>query len=368
MPEKILIVDDDEVLLKWLTQGLEREGFQVMTASTGPKALAAAQVEPKLALMLLDVSLPGMNGYQVAKTLQSQPNTAGIPIIFLTASDTLKDRIASFDVGAVDYLAKSLRLPELIARIKATLHRIKVEREKAQRNLEEYKSNLSENMGHELLTPVNKVLNGVDLLVRLASKENITQFNEVIDMIRLGADELRWLLEDLLMINQISDQRLGPFRQPIDLPETVKTMVEQTEAKYARKNLTFQVQGPKQHAVNIHRKHLNHILHHLLDNAAKFNLPGGQSKITVRPVGQAGAEIEIEDQGKGINPELLEKVFDKFYQIDMSITRDSGGLGLGLYIARTLARTYGGDVTLTSQPGAGTVAHFTIPDIAPDWA
>jgi two-component system sensor histidine kinase SenX3 len=85
-------------------------------------------------------------------------------------------------------------------------------------------------------------------------------------------------------------------------------------------------------------------------------------------VGQAGVEIEIQDFGQGIKPEFQENVFEKFYQIDMSMTRESGGLGLGLYIARTLARIYGGDVTLTSQPGSGTTILFTIPDMAADWA
>jgi signal transduction histidine kinase len=109
-------------------------------------------------------------------------------------------------------------------------------------------------------------------------------------------------------------------------------------------------------------------LHHLLDNAGKFSPTGSQPKVTVRPVGQAGAEIEIQDQGQGIKPELQEQVFDKFYQVDMSMTRESGGLGLGLYIARTLARIYGGEVNLTSQPGIGTTVHLTIPDEAADWA
>jgi signal transduction histidine kinase len=366
MPGRILIVDDDQALQDLLVQSLEREGFQVAIATTGRAALKTAQAEPRPNLILLDVGLPGMDGYQVAQNLQGQPETVNIPIIFLTANDTLKDRITGFEVGGIDYLAKPFDIAELIARIKANLHRSKVEHEKAQRDLEAYKNNLSENMGHELLTPVNKVLNGLDLLTRLTLKENITQFDGVIEIIRSGADELRWLLEDLLLMNQIADNRLGPFRQPTDLSESVKVMVQQTKAKYARKNLAFQVDIPKQHAVNMHRKHLYHILHHLLDNAAKFSPEGSQLKVAIKAIGEAGAEIETRDQGKGINPELLEKVFEKFYQVDMSMTRQSGGLGLGLYIARTLARTYDGDVTLTSQPNGGITSHFIIPDIASD--
>lgn len=364
----ILLVDDDETLQKWVAFELDREGFQVITASTGPSGLDAAQTAPKPDLILLDIDMPGLNGFQVATTLQQNPDTTSIPIIFLTARVSMKDKMAGFKAGGVDYLTKPFEMPELIARVKATLHLSTIQREKARRDLEEYKSNLAENMSHELMTPVSKVLNGTDILSRLVHKENITQFDEVIEIIRNGADELRWLMEDLLLINQISDKEVGPFRQAVDLTQTVKFMVEQTEAKYRREKLLFEVHVPDACPVNIHRKHLNHMLHHLLDNAGKFSPPGSRPQVTVRPVGQAGAEIEIQDYGQGVKPELQEQIFDKFYQVDMSMTRESGGLGLGLYIARTLARTYGGDVTLSSQPGAGTTVQLTIPDEAADWA
>jgi signal transduction histidine kinase len=368
MSATILIVDDDEDLQKWIAFALDREGFRVITAGTGPAGLAAAQAEPKPDIILLDIDMPGMNGFQVATTLQQSQDTKSIPIIFSTAYISRKDKMAGFKAGGVDYLTKPFEMPELIARVKATLHLSEIQREKARRDLEEYKSNLAENMSHELMTPVSKVLSGADILSRLAHKENITQFDEVIEIIRTGAGELRWLMEDLLLINQISDKAIGPFRQAVDLTEAVKFMVEQTEAKYRRDKLGFEVHLPDSCLVNIHRKHLNHILHHLLDNAGKFSPPGSRPKVTARPVGQAGAEIEIQDSGQGIKPELQEQVFDKFYQVDMSMTRENGGLGLGLYIARTLARTYGGDVTLSSQPGAGTTVQLAIPDEAADWA
>ena len=368
MAETVLMVDDDDALQKWVAFELQREGFQVIIGSTGTDGLKAAQAEPKPDIILLDVDMPQMNGFQVATTLQQNPETTGIPIIFLTGRVSMKDKMAGFEAGGVDYLTKPFEMAELIARIKATLHLSVVQREKARRDLEEYKSNLAENMSHELMTPVSKVLNGVDILSRLAHKENISQFDEVIEIIRTGAGELRWLMEDLLLINQISDKEVGPFRQTIDLSHAVQFMVEQTEAKYRRDNLVFEVNKPDSCPVNIHRKHLYHILHHLLDNAGKFSPKDSRPKITVQPVGEAGAEIEIQDYGQGIKPELQEQVFDKFYQVDMSMTRESGGLGLGLYIARTLARIYGGEVTLTSQTGAGTTSRLSIPDEAADWA
>jgi signal transduction histidine kinase len=367
--EKILVVDnDDEMLQQWLVHQLEREGYQLHLVSTGQTALEAIQTPPGPELIILSVDLPDFDGYEVAKKLQEQADTKDIPIIFLANQNTAKDKLTSFEVGGVDYLIKPLNIPELVARVKATLRQLRKERDKANRNLEEYKSNLSENMSHELLTPLNKVLNGVDILKRLTAQENETKFDSVIDMIRRGADELRWLAEDLLIINQLSEQKVGPFRQPVELVELITQLIEQTNTRYSRQPKTIKIDAPENCLVNINRRHIAHILHHLIDNAAKFSSAQEQIKIAIRPIGQAGAEIQVQDKGKGIKAELQSKVFEKFYQIDMSMTRDSGGLGLGLYIARELAHLYGGDVTLTSKPGQGTTCKLTIPDVPSDWA
>ncbi len=369
MPERILVVDDDdEMLQQWLVRQLEREGYLVTVVATAQGALELASLQPYPDMVLLDVDLPNLDDFEVTKKLQQISDLQDIPIIFLTNQNTSPDKIAGLEMGGLDYVSKPFNIPELIAKIKTTLQQLKSERDKAQRDLEEYKSNLTENMGHEILTPLNTVLNGIDILTRLAARENVTLFDEVIEMIRRGADELRWLAEDLLLINHIEEHRLAPFRQPVDLIEQVKQVIEQTEIKHTRKSVHFELAGPNQCVVNIHRKHLIHILHHLFDNAAKFSPIDGQPNVTVRRIGTAGAELKVQDYGKGIKPELQKKVFEKFYQIDMSMTRESGGLGLGLYIARTLARLYGGEIILISKPGVGTTCQLTIPDAAPDWA
>lgn len=369
MPERILVVDDDdEMLQQWLVRQLEREGYLVTVVATAQGGLELARMQPYPDLVLLDVDLPNLDDFEVAKQLQQTPDLEDTPIIFLTNQNTSPDKIAGLEMGGLDYVSKPFNIPELIDKIKTTLHQIKAERDRAQRDLEEYKSNLTENMGHEILTPLNTVLNGVDILSRLAARENVTIFDEVIEMIRRGADELRWLAEDLLLINHIEEQRLAPFRQPVDLIEQVQQIIEQTEIKYNRKSIHFELNGPDQCVVSIHRKHLIHILHHLFDNAAKFSPTDGQPKVTVRRIGKAGAELKVQDRGKGIKSEFQKKVFEKFYQIDMSMTRESGGLGVGLYIARTLAQLYGGDVTLISKPGSGTTCQLMIPDAAPDWS
>jgi DNA-binding response OmpR family regulator len=186
MPERILVVDDDDEMLQ---QWLVRQGYEVTLVATAKGALELATSQPLPNLVLMDVDLPGIDGFETAKKLQQIPDLQDIPIIFLANQNTSPEKIAGLELGGLNYVPKPFNIPELITNIKTTLDSLKAEQENAQRDLEAYKSNLTENMSHEILTPLNTVLNGVDILARLAARENVTQFDEVIEMIRRGADE-----------------------------------------------------------------------------------------------------------------------------------------------------------------------------------
>lgn len=366
MADKILVVDDDDAMRELLSYHLERENFQVVLASSGMPGYKIAQQTPQPDLILLDVDLPGIDGLSLAQTLHDNPATNDIPVIFLTVRAEQKDKLAAFQAGGADYLTKPFNPDELIARIKATLHRVKIERQKAQADLETYKRQLAGNVGHELLTPMGKVLNGLEILTRLSAEKGLTAFDDVIQIIHNGANELYWLLEDLLVVNQISDNNINVFRKESNFSQNVTTIVQQSKVKYNRNHLTFTVSMPDDLTVNVQRRHLTHMLHHIIDNACKFSPPHSTIKIAVQRVGQAGILMDVFDNGSGIPNDLLETVFDKFYQVDMSISRVKDGLGVGLHIARTLARNYGGDVTLRSKLNFGTHCSLRLPDVMAD--
>ncbi|GEM_PF-3202764 len=367
MTAKILIVEDEPLLQDLITYALEKEDYQIVNMMTGTDGLATAQTEPFPDVIILDVQLPGIDGFEIGRTLQNNPRTANIPIIFLTARSELRDKMLGFDVGGVDYLTKPFDVSELKARVKATVHRVKIEQERARLDLEKYKTNLSQNTSYELLTPLSKILSALDVIGRDATQGNLKQLNRMIEIARSGANELHWLIEDLLLANKLSQEEVKPlFHQKINLAQAINLIVEQTMMKYKSENFRFEIDVSEDCFVKMHRKHLYHVLHHLLDNACKFSKLspiGGQIKVMVHPIGENGAEILIQDKGVGIEPELKEKVFEKFYQPDMSITRQYEGMGVGLYISRTLARAYSGEIILESQPGAGTDCYFIIPDV-----
>lgn len=367
MGERILIIEDDAPLREWVSYELEAEGHEIFLAPNGLAGLNAARSENYPDLILLDVGLPGMNGFQVCKALQEDPFTASIPIIFLTARTTLDDKLIGFASGGVDYLTKPFKMAELKARVKAVLHRRDVERQRAQSSLDLFKRNLSDIMNHELRTPITKVMVALDLMSQEILRKGTARLDKTLDRAQIGAHELHWLIEDLLLVAHISESEVVAFRKPTDLNQSLGFIQEQVLARYEDKELDLRVHVPDNCEVNMMSNHLRHILHHLLDNACKFSPSGGQVDVLVTPLGQGGVEICIQDRGPGIEPALIERIFDKFFQADMSETRSYGGLGLGLYLARTLARVYGGDVTVESAPGQGATFVFILPGGESDW-
>lgn len=367
MGDRILIIEDDAPLREWVSYELEAEGHEIVLTPNGLAGLNAARGEHHPDLILLDVGLPGMNGFQVCKALQDDPLTASIPIIFLTARTTLDDKLIGFASGGVDYLTKPFKMAELKARVKAVLHRRDVERQRAQANLDLFKQNLSDIMSHELRTPITKVMVALDLMSQEIIRKRPGRLDKTLERAQIGAHELHWLVEDLLLVAHLSENNVVAFRKPTNLMQSVGFVQGQVAARYEDKELDWRINVPDECRVNIMSNHLRHILHHLLDNACKFSPQGGQIDVTATSVGEAGVKIRIKDQGSGVEPNLRERIFDKFFQADMSETRMYGGLGLGLYIARVLARTYDGDVTIKDTLEPGTTFCFSLPDKASDW-
>ncbi len=366
MTNNILIVEDDAHLREWLAYELETEGYHTTVAAHSLTGLQAAQDQQNL--ILLDVQLPGMNGFEICQILQSNPDTVGIPVIFLTARTTVDDKLSGFEAGGIDYMTKPFTIVELKARVKTALHRHEVEQQRAQASLERYKKHLSQNMSHELLTPMTIILNALDVLDHTVAKKNSIELEEIVNMAQTGANRLHWLIQDMLAISKIIQNRMPVFRQPVELRPIVKLVLEQLSLKYESKALEFSIIIPEQCTVYMMSNQVREILRHLLDNACKFSPVGEQVELIIKPVGQTGVEIFVRDKGIGIEPDQQECIFDKFYQVDMSITRPVEGMGLGLYIARTLAQAYDGDVTVESKPGQGATFCFSLPDDVLDWA
>ncbi len=362
MEEKILLVEDDPALVDLLSYELDSLGYQFKIANDGTSGLNLAQTENP-DLILLDVQLPGeMDGYQICEVLQKDDHTSGIPVIFITARGTLDDKLSGFAAGGTDYLTKPFTMAEFKARVKAVLHRRQVEQGRAQAVIDQYRKNLAQNMSHELLTPMSKVLGALDLISHIVPREDETDLGQLLNLAREGAYELHRLLEDLLLLNAITEETIKPFYQPLDLASVVQLSLDQVKTGYKPKNLHFQVDVASGNLIYILRKHAYNILSHLLDNACKFSPKRATISIFAEPVGVDGIKIYVKDEGPGIDQVYQSRIFDKFFQIDMSTTRMQHGLGVGLFIAQTIARHYGGEITVESRSGQGSTFCFYLPN------
>ena len=307
---------------KILASHLEFEGYKVVAAGDGQTGLDAAH-KHKPSLILLDVALPGdLNGFEVGQTLQK----------------SLDDKLTGLASGGVDYLPKPFTMAELKARVDAILRHDAAERRRAQAVMEEYRKNLSQNMSHELLTPMSKLRISLDLLTHEVSQTNQPYLQEILNYAQIGAQELQEIIEDLVLMNILSNNDLlGLEQQPISLAAQVVITVDHLRTRYRAKNLNFEIDIPDDLFFYMDGDHAQHIFKHLLDNACKFSLQAG----TIRIFGE--------------NTDNTVRLFEKFFQIDMSTTRSQDGLGIGLYIARKIAQYYQGDVTLIeSSPDNGS--------------
>jgi signal transduction histidine kinase len=359
-PYKILMVDDSQLNLEILKDFLGQFNYILFMANDGRSALKTAAQYP-FDLMLLDVIMPGMDGFEVCMRLKKNPVTAGIPVIFLTGQMDAESIMKGFEAGAVDYLAKPFNKVELLARVKNHLE-LKRSREELQKakeaaeNALRYKSEFLANMSHEIRTPINGIIGMSEFLAKteLAPKQD-----EFVRIIRSSANSLLNLINDILDFSKLEAGRVELEQIDFDLHELSLDTVKSIEYKAREKNLWAKCElDPKlPQAVNGDPTRIRQVMLNLLSNAIKFTEKGGITmKVTLISQTKHDDKIrfDIIDTGIGISEEGRKKLFKSFSQVDASTTRTYGGTGLGLAISKSLAEMMGGEINVDSEPGKGS--------------
>ncbi|MEI7844932.1 MAG: hybrid sensor histidine kinase/response regulator [Chloroflexota bacterium] len=346
----ILLIDDEPAFLKSLSAVLRRNGYQIISTNNGKDGLTLIRSEHP-DLIISDVMMPQLNGFEVRNLLSQDPEVATIPFIFLSARADVQDRIHGIRQGADDYITKPFEVEELLARIEAIFRRKETEqahgreqmRQRAAEEIENLRREILQNIHHEFRTPLTNVI----MPLQLAISRKFTEPAQQIEFIKLALsnlDKLESLVADFITLTNIDQNHLNTFRQVIDPQIHLVTAINKRLQRYSWKNIKLNIDIQALEEIRAPRAEFIQAVVHLADNAFKFSPQFGKVDITIKSSGGGGASVQVQDEGQGIPPELQEKVFDRFYQISQGDSRDYEGMGVGLTIAKIVAESNGGSI------------------------
>lgn len=361
---KILIVDDvvsNVLLLKIL---LTNEKFQVCTASNGKMCIEMAKKEHP-DLILLDVMMPDINGFDTAVVLKKDEETKDIPIIFLTALNTPQDLVHGFQVGANDFLTKPFNKEELVMRVTQQISLVAAKRIIEKQNAE-LKATLSNRdkmysvIAHDLRSPMASIRMVLNLVVQSASVETVgPELYMLLDQANRESEEVHDLLDNLLKWTKSQTGRLSVVLQELDLNDIVPGVVEIFDVIAQTKHITLELKktdAPLK--VTADNDMLKTVLRNFMSNAVKFSPENSTIQIIMANEGDF-ARVSVKDQGVGIAADRLGSIFHKG-----ETTYGTGGeegSGLGLQLCQDFARKNGGDCYVESVEGEGSTFSFTVP-------
>jgi signal transduction histidine kinase len=395
---KILIVDDSPTLLKLTQNYFKNEGYQVETALDGLSALKILEIKDDFDLVILDVVMPGINGYETAKKIREKKTLFELPILFLTSLSEVSSVVFGFESGGNDYLAKPFDTKELKARSKTLIKlkkltdanhflqeaieiknnslkqleqeikiRIKTEKDllKAKEmadSANQFKSEFLANMSHEIRTPLNSILGFSELMKkRISDFKNIEYINAIIN----SGKSLLTLINDILDLSKIEAGKIDLEYQAFNIINVINEIKGIFYIKIQEKGLNFNlnVQEGLPEFINLDETRFRQILLNLVGNAVKFTQNGSISisvKFNYPPKNNKliNLIIEIEDTGVGIAEDQQELIFEAFRQQKGQSVKAYGGTGLGLTITKRLVEMMGGKIGLKSELNVGS--KFTV--------
>ena len=362
---KILIVDDvmsNVLLLKVL---LTNEKFAIATASNGRQALEQVEKENP-DLVLLDVMMPDMSGFEVAQHLKSNPNTADIPIIFLTALNSTADIVKGYQVGANDFISKPFNKEELIIRVTHQISLVAAKRlilsktEELQRTIAG-RDKLYSVIAHDLRSPMGSIKMVLNMLILNLPSEKIgAEMYELLTMANQTTEDVFSLLDNLLKWTKSQIGKLNVVYQDVDLVEVTDGVIEIFSMVASLKKIRIHEMKPEKMMVNADIDMLKTVVRNLLSNAIKFSKENSEVLVKMEEV-DGMAVVSVQDYGCGISEEGQKKLLHTDTHFSTFGTNNEEGSGLGLLLCKDFVVKNGGKLWFTSKEGEGSIFSFSIP-------
>jgi CheY-like chemotaxis protein len=365
----VLAVDDEPANLDLISRRLAALGCAVLRASSGEQALAIAERDGP-DLILLDVMMPGIDGWETCRRLRANERTAGIPVIFVTAKDQTDDVVTGFEAGGVDYVAKPFEPLELAARVRSALFTKRLQDELRASNAELLKVERSRQeligmLGHDIRNLANSVVAFLQLVGMGQLDPSRPEFAELLGLSESNVSEMLRMVNALLDVYKLEEGRLEAVPQAMRLEELARKSVSQVTTEARAKNITLTA-AVGDATVFVDDGLIVRVLTNLLANAVKHTPAGGSVRVEARKAdeGTDFVLVRVSDTGPGIASEDAPHVFDRFYQGGGG--RSRGGTGLGLAFCRLAVALHGGTISVANPGQPGAIVDLTLPAAAAD--
>lgn len=375
--QTILVVEDDIALLEGVRDMLELAGYRVLTACHGQEALQVLETHPQPDLIISDIMMPRMNGYEFYEAVRARPEWVAIPFIFLTALGEKSDVRLGKQLGADDYIVKPFDEEDLLVAVNAKLRRSAQLQAAQDQQVSSLKHSILTMLNHEFRTPLTLVTSYTEMISESGGKTDTAEFEEFLRGIRKGSDRLRRLVEDFIFLVELESgeaRKVYEWRRTLvtDLRALIEAAVAPYRSVAASRGLGLVVDVPQGlPPLLADVEYLEDAVRRLLDNACKFS-QRGVIRVTAGlrqavPTGAGEAEgqrdwvsIAVSDQGIGIAAEELPRIFEAFYQSNREKLEQQGS-GSGLAIVKGIVEMHGGQVEVESQPGVGSTFTIVLP-------
>ena len=358
----VLVIDDTIENLRLLSNLLGEQGYEVRAVTSGRQALRAVEHDPP-DLILLDIAMPEMDGYEVCRRLRAQDRCKDVPVIFITASTETADKVQAFDTGGVDYVTKPFQLEEVLARVKThlALRRARValaESYQRLRALEELRHDLVHMIVHDMRSPLTalmirlKLLTGPVATLDEDSRKDLGASLETVEVLSRMAN-------DLLDVSRLEEGKMPVDRAVWDLTRMAGEVRAGLGAMDHKRQIDVESAGTVE--VTCDGAIIRRIMENLVSNAIKHTPPG--SGVCISIASRDGrVRVEVHDEGSGVPPEAREKIFEKFGTIrSRHDERMYHSAGLGLTFCKLAIEAHGGTIGVDPRVPAGSMFWFELP-------